>query len=319
MSLIVGINLSDGVYLSADTRLTFEVNEKQEYLDNFLKIKPLSQEIAVAVAGDIEIASFIVRKIIKSDINKENIREFRKSIEKLIKELADEYQIKHKRLRPVCFIFAGINRNQRKMIDMRKYHKIAQDFQRETGSPMNMKDIIFQGFQKVSGSGGPVKINSPIEIPTPDSHVFCVKILPQDLVIEDVAWGDFIAYGGGLTKKNLPPRFFGQLELAGQAGVPRQDRGWLDIFFKTVTEGNDIKTIGGCVTSFVISDKISGMLLGGTKRINRFGINEIISEVSIINKKLHCLIKNKKQRLISFILYENMLLKKCPNAEQLTL
>jgi len=33
--LIVDVNLSDGVYLSADTRLTFGVGGKHKYLDNF--------------------------------------------------------------------------------------------------------------------------------------------------------------------------------------------------------------------------------------------------------------------------------------------
>lgn len=317
MSFIVGINLSDRVYLSADTRLTFEIGGSQKYLDNFLKIKPLSQEIAVAVAGDVEVASFIIRRVIKSNINKNNIREFRKDIPDLIKNLADEYQKKYKKLRSVCFIFAGINKDEEKAIEMKRYTKIVKEFQEETGSSMSMKDIILKGLNKLGK--GKVKVPKFFKIPTVDSHVFCIKLLPQDFLVEDVSWGEFIAYGGGLTKKNLPSRFFGQFEIAAGAGILKHDRGWLDIFLKTIAEENSIKTIGGCITSFTVSKEISGMLLGGTKRISPFGTAEIISEISIVNKKLHCLIDGKKQRLIPFVLYTDMLLRKYPRAKQLSL
>jgi hypothetical protein len=314
MSLIIGINLSDRVYLSADTRLTFRVDGKDKYLDNILKIKPLSQEIAVTVAGEIDLAAFIVRGLIKSKISKVNIRDFRNSIEELVKSLADGYLKRNHRIGKACFIFAGINRKQKKVIDMHRYVEITKEFQKETGSPMNMKDIIFKGLER-KGSGGLVEISSP------DSHVFCVQILPQNFIIEDVNWGDFIAYGGGLNKENLPSRFFGQFEVAAKNNELQHDRGWLDIFMKTVAEENNVQTIGGCITSLMISDKISGMLLGGTKRKKIGGIivpnDEVISEISIINKKLHCLINNERHKLIPFVIYPDMLLKKYPRAEQL--
>jgi len=314
MSLIIGINLSDRVYLSADTRLTFRVNGKDRYFDNILKIKPLSQEIAVAVAGDINLAAFIVRHIIESKINKENIREFRNRIEKLIKKLADDYLKMNRYFSNTCFIFAGIDRSHNKFINMQRYMKITKDFQTETNLRMNMKDIIFQGLKK-KGSGGIV------EIPISDSHVFCVKILPQDFIIEDVEWGDFVAQGSGLTKENLPSRFIGQFEVAAKKNELQHDRGWLDIFMKAVAEENNVTTIGGCITSLMISNEFSGMLLGGTKRkrIKIIAPDEVISEVSIVNKKLYCLINNERQKLIPFVLYPDILLKKYPQAEQLTL
>lgn len=314
MSLIIGINLSDRAYLSADTRLTFRIDGKEKYFDNILKIKPLSQEIAVAVAGDIDLAAFIVRGLIESKINKENIREFRDGIEKLIKSLANNYLERNSRLGSACFIFAGINRKQKKFIDMHKYVEITKEFQKEIGSSMNMKDIIFKGLER-KGSGGLVEISSP------DSHVFCIQILPENFIIEDVNWGDFVVYGGGLNKENLPNRFFGQFEVAAKNNELQHDRGWLDIFMKTIAEENNIQTIGGCITSLMISDKVSGMLLGGTKRKRIGGIiissDEVISEISIINKKLHCFINNERHKLIPFVIYPDMLLKKYPRAEQL--
>ena len=313
MSFITGINLSDRVLLSADTRLTFKLGKSQKYLDIFFKIKPLSQEIAVAVAGDAKMASFIVKGILASDINRENIREFRNGIEKLTKELVDSYQIKYKKFgEDVCFIFAGINRRTRKVIDVKKYVKITKEFQKGTGVPMSMKDVIFKGFKEGK--------NKFIEIQAPDSQVFCVKVSPKNFTIEDVEWGKFVAYGAGLTKENLPKRFLGQFEVAAKSGDFGNNKMWLDVFMKDTAERNQRSVIGGGITSMMISDKISGLLCGETWQLDpKTGINRIFSATKIINKKPHCLINGRMQRLTSFIHYEDMLLKNCPDAENFML
>lgn len=320
MSFIVGMNLSDRVYLSADTRLTFESGDKKQYLDNVLKIKPLSQEIAVAVAGHIELAAFVVRRILESNLDRTNIRKFRDDVPALIKKLCDEYLGKNKFQPPVCFMFAGINRNQEKIVsNMDKYMEAVKGFQGEDENAlMNMKDVIVQGMNR-KGSG---KLGS-FPIPTPDSHVFCVQALPTSFSVEDVELWDFIAYGGGLTKKKLPPRFIGQFEVATKGDNElRHDRGWLDIFMKTIAEENKVSTIGGCTTSLIISEKVSGMLIGGTarRRIGKIIVpDEVISEVTIENKKLYCTIDRQKQKLIPFVKYPELLLKQNPKIEYMVL
>lgn len=317
MSLILGVNLSDGVYLSADTRLTFRVGQQQKYLDTFLKVKPLSQEIIVVVAGSARMASFIVKGLITSDINKTDIRKFRSDIEEYVKKLALSYEKKYGQMDKVFFIFAGINRGEKKKIILKKYFELMEVFRKETDAPMNIKDTIFQGFPKKSG-----QVTSPLTIPAPDSHVFSIEVLPDDLIVRDTNWGEFVARGPRkITEGNFPPRFFGQLEIAAKpANWVQHDKMWLDIFMKTVADENNLTTVGGCTTSFIVSEKYSGILLGVTGMRNlRTGVDEIVSEVKIINKKLHCLIGGEMQRLTPFILYEDMLLGEHPTAEHLML
>jgi len=309
MSFIVGINLSDRVLLSSDTRLTFETAKAQKYLDTLFKIKPLSQEIAVVVAGSAKMASFIVKGILASDINKKNIREFRNNIDNLIRELTDKYQVKYKKFyENVCFIFAGINKKAKKIIDFKRYIEITKEFQDKTNASMNMKDVVFRALKEGK--------NNLIKIQASDSHVFCVKISPKKFTIEDVEWGEFVAYGAGLTKENLPKRFFGQFETALNSGDYSNNKIWFDIFIKDTAEKNKKSVIGGGITSMMISDKTSGLLLGETWRLNiRTGIKEIFSVTKIIDKKPHCLINNKMERLTSFIHYEDMLLESDFNVE----
>jgi hypothetical protein len=316
MSLIIGTNLSDRVYLTADTRLTFKNEGKENYYDYVLKIQPLSNEIAVAVAGDIEMAAFIVKELILSKVKKDNINIFRSESETLIKKIADDFFRRGNGSKSACFIFAGIDKTKKKIINFKKYFDILKNFQKETSSPMGMKDIIVRGMK----SG---KNISDIEIPIADSKVFCYQISPNNFIVEDVEWGDFIAYGGGLNKKHLPDRIIGQLEIAAKAPEKdfQHDRGWLDIFAKTTAEENGVRTIGGCITTLALSENFSGMLLGGTKRMrtNIIAPVEIMSEISIIGKKLYCLCDNKKQKLIPFTIYPDLLLKDNPRAERLTL
>lgn len=315
MTFIVGINLSDRVLLSADTRLTFRENKTEKFYDCFLKIKPLSQEIVAAVAGDPKLAAFIVKGLILSKINKENIRNFREDIEEQIKKLVDGYQTKYKIFdRNVCFIFAGIDREKKKNIDMKRYLEITTEFQKETNEPMQIKDIVLQGLKEKK------KHSKKFEINLPDSHVFCVQVSPRGIKIEDVEWGDYIAYGAGLNKDSLPIGFIGQFEVSANSGKIENNKVWLDIFLKEVAEKYKKNTIGGCVTSFLISDKDSGILLGGTAKMNpENGHKEKISEIQIIDKKPHGLVNGKMQQLISFIRYEDMILKDYPKAENLEL
>lgn len=309
MSFIIGINLSDRVLLSSDTRLTFKAARAQKYLDTLFKIKPFSQEIAVVVAGSTKMASFIVKGILASDINKKNIREFRSNIDNLIRELTDKYQVKYKKFyENVCFIFAGINRKAKKIIDFKRYVEIIKEFQNKTNASMNMKDVIFRALKEGK--------NDLIKIQAPDSHVFCVRISPKKFIIEDVEWGEFVAYGAGLTKENLPKRFFGQFETAINSGDYGNNKMWLDIFIKNIAEKNKETVIGGGITSMMINDKDSGLLLGETWRLNiRTGVREIFSATKIIDKKPHCLINNKMERLTSFMHYEDMLLENRSNIE----
>lgn len=89
MTLIVGLNLSDRVYLAADSRVTLTGQSAVKYIDNVIKIAPLygasvmdsvpfdTNLMSVAVAGDLHLANFFyseIKKDIYANLLSTNIR-----------------------------------------------------------------------------------------------------------------------------------------------------------------------------------------------------------------------------------------------------
>lgn len=116
MSLIFGVNLSDRIYLSADTRLTVRNNKNGDisFDDNVLKIELFSNDLAVAMAGDAKMASFLINKIFDSEVVKRGIRYCREHILNTITPFVDEY-LKSNKYSNVVFIFGGLDRNGKKI------------------------------------------------------------------------------------------------------------------------------------------------------------------------------------------------------------
>ena len=79
MSVILGLNLSDRIYLLADSRVSYEDKATKKTVvkhDNMMKIEPLEELDAcvIASAGDAKFAQFIInginRDFINADIHK---------------------------------------------------------------------------------------------------------------------------------------------------------------------------------------------------------------------------------------------------------
>lgn len=261
MSLILGINLSDRIYLAADTRITkTDKSGKITYFeDNFLKIAPLSSTVAVAAAGNARMASFIINELKLTGVANEGIRKCREAVEGKVREIVDAYFTRNA-FASTVLIFGGINKGAKKKIVMNRFMQAVQQYQK-TGNSMNMKQAIYDGLMKKSGAPNPYP-----ELNVSDSHVFAVKINQSSLDIQDVEWGEYIAYGDKMTKDDLPEHTFNELEVSERAGHPSHDKLWLTIFIKVTAENLARHTVGGSVVPFVISDGGIGVLLGGVGR-----------------------------------------------------
>jgi hypothetical protein len=66
MSLILGLNLPQYLYLVSDTRLTIRNENTVEYKDNFCKFYSFNDSVSVVVAGSANLASFILNKLSES-------------------------------------------------------------------------------------------------------------------------------------------------------------------------------------------------------------------------------------------------------------
>ncbi len=279
MSLILGVNLCDRIYICADSRLT---NKKGEVIldikDKLVKVERISDDINVAVAGDANMASFIVKKLIKNKIEN-NIRVFRDKIEDILFPIVDDYWRDKNSKASACFIFGGLNREDRKVLHGKDIYSKVLHFSKvdKDGVNMNMKPALFNAVMK--NSGKPIPHPGP-----PDSHLFSVRVSPDiDPIIEDAEWGEYLAYGpNGITKNELSDIILGRLEFASRENDFSHDNMVITALMKEVAEKYQEETIGGSIFISMTNEHTSGILTGRIGRIDpKTGIEEHVSEIIV--------------------------------------
>ena len=311
MSLIFGINLSDRIYLSADTRLTIEKSDKtKEYKDNIIKIIPFPSPIAVAVAGKTKAARFIVQRLLKDEKSLElSIRSLRENILEKIGPIVDELlslNFSYEQAR-VCLLFGGLNKSDRKKVaggkklielvgecqnlekksDERLMTKLLdKNFHGNRNlvanalinSQQNLKDVHFRALmnQKVDEEG-------MVMTDVVDSHVFAVLLNPPNPpVIEDAEWGEFLAYGSIIKKEKIPKNVFCKLEFKS-SGKVNIDHALLTAVVESTAREYKLDTVGGSIFSIVIIEKGGGALTGEVNSVSletgrQSRISKIISD-----------------------------------------
>lgn len=332
MSLIFGINLSDRIYLSADTRLTIENPDgTREYKDSTIKIILFPSPIAVAVAGKTKAARLILQRLLESEKDVAlSIRTLRANILDKITPIVDELlasDFTYEQLK-VCFLFGGLNKNTKKKVaggkklielvgecqnlekqsDEKLVTKLLDDrFQGDrslianalANSQQNLKDVHFQALknQKVGADG-------MLTTDVADSHIFAILINPPNApVIEDAEWGEFLAYGPRITKNQIPKNAFCKLEFKSSGRI-NIDHALLTAIIETTARDYNLNTVGGSIFSVVISEKGGGALTGEVNSINmdtgeKTKLSKITSDRSGVFYTENS--QGEKQRLIPFI------------------
>ena len=287
MTLIVGVNLSDRIYLAADCRVT---TRKDEQLvgsyDCILKILHLSEEIIVAVAGSTKLASFLVNGLLKEPIIHKGINQLKEDIKDWVAREVDQYLSNHNDYTSVCLMFGGLDRSKQKQIDGKKILDLVKQLQDKQNLPMHVSDAIFKGLSAVPGKPNPYPI-----LPIADSGLFAVVSNTRDILRIDTAdWGDFLAYGPrGITKDEIPKDLFGRLEFAVGGEDPGSAQTLLTAFIKHASEKYELETVGGSVViMFKHPSSNANYVAGKVHRLNlKTGEEEIISEIKAEGNQMY--------------------------------
>ncbi|MEL7666503.1 MAG: hypothetical protein AAGU06_03720 [Candidatus Shapirobacteria bacterium] len=295
MSLIFGINLSDKIYLISDTRAS-QLDSSGNILyvkDNVMKIKQLTNDLAVVCGGDVQLIKYIISNIKRSEILKSSPSEFKANIKSWIGEKVSEYLDKGFPYRRACFIFAYLDRTKNKVIDGPKYVKMAGEFQENSKSQMSMKDVVFQGIKNIKNQHNPKP-----ELPVFNTILFSVVTDAKNMYLEmkEAEWGEYIVFGpNNFDKDKAPKTLFGQLEFEmpqNWSDASTRDVSMLTAFVKDMEESQKLLTVGGSVTSMIIGQETNGVALF-TCKIHRMALNgknagipETISETLVLSKRL---------------------------------
>jgi len=143
MTLIAGLNLSDRLYLLADSRVIYEGKK----IDNVCKVVPIygknvldmkcldDNYIALAVAGNLEFACFLHKEIKNAFLENKlsgDIRVLFNSIDGFLKEKIDYWlsNMNKEYDKKCCLLFAGSYAARNKKIDIGKLNSLIKVFQK---------------------------------------------------------------------------------------------------------------------------------------------------------------------------------------------
>lgn len=289
MTLIIWINLSDRLYIWADTRLT---SGDWSYIDNIIKIWHINDEslpVTIAVAGNLNFAKYMYEMIkiwIQQKIISNNIRILYSEIEdfcmkKTTKWIEDN---NYSEIKEICIIFWWINNKNKKNIDIEKLKKLKKIHIDNIPSEKTVKwlkeqlsdDPVFLALLKkvpmerlMDDMCNPEKIrfnpktedlikNNKSTLENNDSLIFSISISKNWIKKESAEWWDFLAYWTqGITKSHITDDFLAKMEVSLWSVVNGKDRTEVsDIRDKIIriADLHNINEIWWATTTIVIRD-----------------------------------------------------------------
>ena len=252
MTFIIGLNLSDRIYLAGDTRVT---HSDGQYSDDALKLSPLlnravfaENEIGIAVAGNVALATFFKNEISTALNNRQlnpDIRKFYDEIKPFLEEKIVDWVNAGNKYVNCCLLFGGLFKGRKKHINLIKLQELVVEYEAKnkrdetshTKAAFQLKDdpifkILDQKIKEGTGIGAlehlekskiphiPEEIKNAIdsglgEIEYPDSLIFSAKIeiATKNVQLESAEWGEFLAYGDRVKKEMIPQGLLAMLEL----------------------------------------------------------------------------------------------------------
>lgn len=304
MTLILGLNTQYGVYLAADSRLSFP---EGHYQDDCLKFYSTNKYIHAVVAGDASFASYLMQKIEKSELKNADYKVFIEKIKDFVQQEAGLYPWINK-ANPVAFIFAGFEEGGRKRISMERVVEHTRIMQRRAGgAPVRQNlhpSIVEAMLQKAIHE----EKGSILETDLPPVHLFSLEINPSggiSIEVKEAEWGESMVFGpnNSIATEDIPPELLSDLDLQmnnpDETGQDRINSNVVRIvlFYDLVrrkAEGDkklakDIQKIGGSVPVFFVSD--NGLLMTRSGRVKHddrtAGTIRIISDVVVKPKGIY--------------------------------
>jgi ATP-dependent protease HslVU (ClpYQ) peptidase subunit len=207
MTVIMGINLSDRIIFTADSRVSY-VNEKTGETvvkhDNMQKIEPIEGvHCVIASAGDARFAQFIIKGIQK-DFKNAGIDQLRDEIEEWAKLKAQEYFQRYYSI--ANFIIAGVS-DKNKVISRTKFFELLDAYAKGKPVAGSVKSLLSEAIQGSKDDQG------EIELSAKSTNMFSLRISRNGVKIEDADWGSILISGPeGVSKEDIEPADIGRFE-----------------------------------------------------------------------------------------------------------
>lgn len=293
MTVIMGVNLSDRIYIAGDSRVSTvaldpEGHETVSFKhDNMLKVESLKKSggVLVASAGDAEFAAYVLARLKKAGFYGAGVAVMREEIETFLREAANDFYAK--RYTSAAFIFAGPDKSKNKTIVGKDLLPLIKAYGgKEDGNSGNLKEVIVKGLQS-KGDGVP---NPYPELPTNNTMLFAARVSPSGVEIEDTKWGEFLIYGPkGVVKDDVPGKVIGQLEFDQDAGNVQHDTLLITALIHDLAASKRLGTVGGCVVVLSAASDGNTYVMDGDVYAQDMttGVTSVVNRFEVLNNKFY--------------------------------
>lgn len=253
MTVILGINLSNRVYVAGDSRLSYmDSGELRVRHDNMQKVESLANSggIVIASAGDAKFAHYMLSKMKNPPFAKSTISEVREHIVEWLAPIVDEY-FKSNAYSHVTFILSGADMTSKKKISGDQFRNLARAYVGEYGvlkiGP-HITEVIKEG-EKLTGKSFELNINNTM--------LFSVEISQNGIFPTDANWGEILIYGpAGLVKEAYGFKEVGTLEfgdtISDNGSGVGNDIALTNAFIYSAAEKYNLDSVGGSVITMTV-------------------------------------------------------------------
>ena len=297
MTVILGINLTDRVYIAADTRVSKILDgEVLPLHDNMMKIANI-EGIVIACAGDAGLAAHILRSIRSEKLADHGIDHFKQNIASWIAPMCEGYWSTTGHTTYATLICGGRSKQRKKWVDRKKFNDMLNAFYTDpelNGNVALLRDGLAEGL--LSQSSNKVKTSYY------DTLLFSVSVSHLGITLTDTEWGQHLIFGSpGLVKEDVALSHIARLEF-GKGERQGTHAMLLTAYLYSITKERNLEGVGSTVVPVGIeANGLVGIQAGGVHVIEdpdeKMPTVKTISHIDSIGGKLHRIEKEGKYPL----------------------
>lgn len=311
MTVIMGVNLSDRLYIAGDTRVSKKVGDEiVPQHDNVQKVEHLKNGIIVASAGHAGLAKHILNRLRKANFVSIGIDATRRDIEEWIKPVADWYwQNQGQADTHATFIIGGRSNARKRILDKKLLSEMQdsifndEEARRQT---LGMNSSLFNALANTPGDVDSVTLGIN------DLVLFAVSVDYRGVIIQDTSWGEHLLFGSpGLVKEDVKPVHIARLEFMNHSEGGDSGMMLITAYFSDMVKSRKLEGVGSTVLAASVQFAQSYLMTGTVYAIDEssdpsqpFSINEV-SSIEVIDDVVHRVEHGAKYPLTPVSEYES--------------
>lgn len=276
MTLILGINLTDSVYLAADTRVTRQKGERVvDMHDNLFKLWSNADGVSCAVAGDAGLAQYLLRELRYQSFSRRGIDSVREHIEEFVYTTADKYWRDKKTTTDATLMFAGSSPHKRAYIETSLVNKLIAEHTNNEDAQSELSDKFFR-YQQIA-NGSIKKHRTKLQ----NTSLFAVQVSPFGVRVTDSAPGEHLIYGSpGLVKEDVQLKEIARIEFGSDNNSPMLMTAYINL----MREKRQLQGVSTTVVPIhILHDGTVMLITGSTYSVEIENDKPVIDTVSSIS------------------------------------